>query len=468
MNFTATIDGLPVAGERLPLQVVNPATAQVFAEAPNLSLEQLDAAVDAASRAFVTWRQQPIAERRQVVLRIADALREHAAQIAELLTREQGKPLVDASAEVNRAVTWTEGLAELEWDDHATIDDGSRTVDVQYAPLGVVGALVPWNFPISLSFWKIAAALITGNTVVLKPSPFTPLTALLVGEILRDVVPSGVLNVISGEDDLGPAMTTHPGIAKIAFTGSSATGRKVMESAAGTLKRITLELGGNDAAIVLPDVDVDELAPKLFWASFVNTGQACLATKRVYAHRDVRERLLRALAEYAATVRIGDGLEPGTQLGPVQNRVQYEKVLEFYSETEREGYSVAYRGTVPDRPGYFIAPMIVDRPPENSPLVQEEPFGPILPVLEFEDDDDVIARVNAGPYGLGATIWTGDIERARRLAARIDAGVVSINEMHRLSPNVPLSGHKQSGFGGENGVEGLMEYVATRIVAVAQ
>lgn len=467
-TFTLTINGEAVAGAALPLTVANPATEETLAEAPAADSAQLDAAVVAARAAFTAWRARPWDERRDAVLSYADAIEAEADALARLLTAEQGKPLAAARGEVARAVEWARSLAALEIPTRTAVDDETHTARVRYVPIGVVAGIVPWNFPVTLAMWKIAPALLTGNTVVLKPSPFTPLTGLMLGELSRRVLPPGVLNVITGDDDLGPALTAHPGVDKIAFTGSTATGKSVMASAAADLKRITLELGGNDAAVILPDADVEKLAPALFWASFANTSQYCLATKRIYVHEDIHDAFLSALVAYADTVVVGDGAESGTQMGPLQNLKQYERVLEIIAESEAAGHTIAYRGNTHPDEGYFIGPVIVDRPPEDSWLVQEEPFGPIVPILTFTDIDDVVERVNASRYGLGGSVWGTNVDQAVAVAERIESGVVWVNEIHRLSPQFPLAGHRESGVGRENGIEGLLEYCNTQVIAVSR
>ncbi|HJA37648.1 MAG TPA: aldehyde dehydrogenase family protein, partial [Candidatus Brevibacterium intestinigallinarum] len=297
-SLALTIDGQAVAGAAAPLTVVNPATEAVLAHAPAADTAQLDESVAAARTAFTTWRTRPWAERRAAVVAYADALEARAEDLARLLTAEQGKPLAAARGEVGRALEWARALADMELPTRTAVDDDVHVARVRHVPIGVVAGIVPWNFPVTLAMWKIAPALLTGNTIVLKPSPFTPLTGLLLGEIARDILPAGVLNVITGDHDLGPALTAHPGIDKIAFTGSTATGRAVMQTAGRDLKRVTLELGGNDAAVILPDADVEAIAPQIFWACFANTSQYCLATKRVYVHADVHERLLNVLIDY--------------------------------------------------------------------------------------------------------------------------------------------------------------------------
>jgi aldehyde dehydrogenase (NAD+) len=381
-----------------------------------------------------------------------------------LLTAEQGKPHGDAKMEVYGAAMWLKGAASLEMPVVVNEDSPARLSETRRVPIGVVGAIAPWNFPLVLAMFKVGPAILAGNTVVLKPSPFTPLTSLRFGEIAASILPPGVLNVVTGGDALGPWMTEHPGIDKVSFTGSTATGRRVMQSASATLKRVTLELGGNDPAIVLPDVDVAKVAEQLFWAAFRNNGQVCIATKRMYVHRDVYEPLKEALVAYARTVKVGDGAEQGTQIGPLNNRPQYDRVLELIADAKDKGYDFLLGGDAADVPGYFIPVTIIDNPPEDSRIVQEEQFGPVLPLLVFDDLDEAVARANASDYGLGASVWSGDEDAALAVAERIASGTVWINESQHLSPLAPFGGVKQSGVGVEGGVEGLLEYTNPQTV----
>lgn len=456
-DFTMTIGGQAVVGAG-DFAVLNPANEQAIGRAPDCSREQLDQAVAAARRAFPAWAATPYAERQAAVNAIAGVLSANLDPLMRLLTSEQGKPHADAMGDVGGGAYWCQAAATLEIPEQVVEDTAERWGITRHVPIGVVGAIAPWNFPIVLACFKLAPALLAGNTVVLKPSPFTPLTTLKLGELLRGVLPDGVLNVISGGDELGPWMTSHPGIDKISFTGSSATGRKVMASASATLKRVTLELGGNDAAIVLPDVDPATIAEQLFWAAFRNTGQICIATKRMYVHKDVYEPIKAALVEYAKTVKIGDGAEQGTQLGPIQNRLQYQRVLSLIEDAKEKGYDFLVGGETSEAPGYFIPITILDNPPEDSRIVREEQFGPVLPLLKYDDLEDVIARANDTEYGLGASVWSSDEAAAIAIGARLQAGTVWINETQHISPLGAFGGHKQSGLGAEGALEGLLEY----------
>jgi aldehyde dehydrogenase (NAD+) len=444
------------------IDVVNPATGRPFAKAPDCTREQLDAAVGAARAAQPAWAAKSWDERRAALQAMAGALFANKDELKRLFTAEQGKPYADAEAEIMGAAYWLTETAKLELPDHVVEDSDERYGVVRRVPIGVVAGIVPWNFPIILAAFKLGPALLTGNTLVLKPSPTTPLTTLKVGELLRDVLPPGVLNVVSGGDRLGPWLTAHPGIDKVSFTGSTQTGRKIMEAAASSLKRITLELGGNDAAIVLPDIDVQRTAPELFWAAFRNTGQICIATKRMYIHEDVYEPLKQALVEYASTVVMGDGSEQGVQMGPLQNAAQHRRVTELIADSEANGHAVIRAGQAPEGEGYFVPVTFVDNPPEDSRIVVEEQFGPVLPLLAFREVDDAVARANASEYGLGASVWSGDPERAEAVADRLQAGTVWVNETQHLSPLGAFGGIKQSGLGVEGGSEGLLEFTAAK------
>ena len=466
-TYTATIDGQPVATPGT-LQVLNPATEELVAEAPDCGSAELDRAVAAARAAFPAWRAMPIAERQAKVRALGEAIKANKDELMRLLTAEQGKPHPDAMGDVLGGAMWCKVYAGMELPLDVTEDSADRRVEVRRTPIGVVGALAPWNFPVILAMLKAAPALVAGNTVVLKPSPFTPLTTLRIGELARDILPAGVLNVISGGDALGPLMTAHPGIDKISFTGSTATGRKVMESASATLKRVTLELGGNDAAIVLPDVDVDAVAKQVFAAAFGNTGQICVAVKRLYVHADIYDRFAAALTDLARTAKVGDGSEQGTRFGPMQNRQQYARVVELIEDAKRQGYKFLIGGEPIDRPGYFLPLTLIDNPPEDSRIVQEEQFGPVLPILRFDDVDDVVARANASEYGLGGQVWCGDVERGLAIGSMLETGNVFVNQTQAILPHAPFGGHKSSGIGAESAIDGLLAYTNVQTVMVGK
>ena len=466
-HLSMTVAGRATYAAR-SLAVLNPATEEVAGYAPDASDEVFEEAVASARAAFRSWRRTSVGERRQAVRGIATELRTHVAELADLLTAEQGKPLKAATLEILGAATACEGVADLEIPVGRPEDNPIRRAETRYDPLGVVGAIAPWNFPVTLAMWKVAPALLAGNAVILKPSPFTPLTTLRIGELLREHLPPGLLNVISGGPELGPLMTNHPGIDKISFTGSTETGSKVMAAAAQTLKHVTLELGGNDAAIVLADAELDAIIEPLFWSAFRNSGQICVATKRLYVHEVIYDEVAARLVALAAKVRMGNGADPEVDLGPVQNRPQFERVCGILEDARRRGLTFLAGGEAMDRPGYFVPLTLVDDPPEDSRIVAEEQFGPVLPLLRFRDIDEVVARANASAYGLAGSVWTGDIEAGAALARRLETGTVWVNEAQYNAPHLPFAGRKKSGLGVENGVEGLLEYMSIQTVVVRQ
>lgn len=463
-GYTMTIDGRATAAEA-SLPVVNPATGQPFAEAPRAAEVDLDRAVDAARRAFPAWRSRPWAERARLLALAGDRLLAEAENAGRLFTLEQGRPLAEAIREVKGGAAWLKAFSGRELPVEVTEDGARRRVEVRHDPLGVVCAIVPWNFPVLLAMWKVAPALLTGNTMVLKPSPYTPLCMLKLGELLRDVLPPGVLNIVSGGDELGPWMTAHPGFAKISFTGSTATGKRVMEAAAKDLKRVTLELGGNDAAIVMPDVDIDKVVPQVFGGAFFNSAQVCVATKRLYVHEDIYEPFRDRLVAIARSVKVGDGLEQGVGMGPVQNRAQYQRVTELIEDARASGLTLL-QGEAPEGPGYFVPLTVVDDPPDTARVVTEEAFGPVLPIMRFRHVDEVVARANASEYGLAGAVWSADIDQAVEIAGRLDTGAVWINENLYLPPHTPFGGHKQSGLGVENGQAGLLEFTQPKAIFI--
>jgi acyl-CoA reductase-like NAD-dependent aldehyde dehydrogenase len=464
-DFSLLIDG-QLAGAGESLEVINPATGQVFARCPAAGRAELDRAVAAARRAFEEWRARTFEDRTQFIESMAAVLRANQDMLAELLTREQGKPIGQARDEIGRAASQSVGLTQIRIASELISDDAERRIEVRYVPLGVAGIITPWNAPINLAAGPLASALYTGNTVVLKPSPYTPLSTLKLGELLREVFPRGVVNVLAGGDALGQLMTEHAGIDKISFTGSVATGKKVMASAAGTLKRVTLELGGNDAAIVLEDADPKAVAPRLFFAGFVNSGQVCMAVKRIYAHEKIYDALCAALAEEARKWVVGDGLDPATKLGPIQNRMQYDKVVGIIEDTRRSGAHFLSGGEAPKTPGYFVNPTLVTGVDEHSRIVREEQFGPIVPVLKFTDVEDALRRANDTRYGLSGSVWSRDPERAAAIAARLEVGTAWVNQHRATAANVPFGGAKESGIGRVYSELGLKAYLEPRVISV--
>ena len=397
----------------------------------------------------------------------AAAIKDNADELYRLLTSEQGKPHHQAQQEIYGAAGLAAAQSTLSLDDVINQDDKTRLSRTRRVPVGVVGGIVPWNFPVMMAIQKIVPAILSGCTIVLKPSPFTPLTTLRIAELIKNVVPAGVVNVITGEDSLGPLITGHPDVDKITFTGSTATGKKIMEGASKDLKRITLELGGNDASIVLPDADVEKVAEQLFWSSFSNAGQICVAAKRIYIHEDIYDDLSKAIAEYAKGVTVGDGSQQGTGVGPIQNRKQFERVCELIQDAKDSGYTFLVGGDVdPSGSGYFVPITILDNPPEDARIVAEEQFGPVMPLMKFSTEEEAIARANASEYGLAGAVWTKDADKGVAIAEQLETGTVWVNEFLHINPLAPFGGHKQSGFGAEYGIEGLKEFTYPQVITV--
>jgi acyl-CoA reductase-like NAD-dependent aldehyde dehydrogenase len=464
--FNMIINGRAVPGAQT-MNIINPATGEVLTTCPRADAAQLDAAVQAAKNAFPAWSRQSTAARRAKIMAIADALEARTDELARLLTAEQGKPLKEAMGEIGGSAAILRILGALDLPSKILKEDAKEKIIEHRTPLGVVAAITPWNFPMSILVIKVAPALLAGNTIVAKPAPTTPLTSLRFAEICNEHLPPGVLNMITDQNDLGGLLTRHPDVAKISFTGSTATGKKVMESAAGSLKRVTLELGGNDAALVLDDVDPKIVAPKIFAGAMMNSGQVCLAIKRIYVHESKYDDLCGELAGLARQAIVGDGMQPETEYGPLQNKMQFDKVCDLMEHTRRDGKYIAGGEPVSGK-GYFIRPSIVTQIGESARLVREEQFGPVVPVLPYRDLDDAIARANDTTYGLGGTVWSADPERGLDVAKKIDSGIVWVNQHMNVHMDVPAGGSKQSGMGAELGLEGLAEFTQNHVVYVAK
>lgn len=466
MDYNMLINGQMVAGDRM-VEVINPATEEVFARVPHATPQQLDDAVAAAAAAQKEWEKTTMAERRAKVEQLAAKIGEHADELARIITLEQGKPLPESAGEVEWSIGYLGHTATLELPNRVIQDDGDFFIETRHKPLGVVGGIIAWNFPLLLCCWKIGPALMAGNAIVLKPAPTTPVSALKLGELCAEVFPAGLVNIITDDNDLGPLMTAHPGISKIGFTGSSETGKRIAAAAANTMKRVTLEMGGNDPAIVMPDVDVQATAEKVFGGAFLNAGQVCLAVKRAYVHDAIYDQFCDALAGIASQAVVDDGLKQGTTVGPIQNKQQYEKVKGYLEDAKASGKVIA-GGEVRAGKGYFISPTIVRDVQDGQKIVDEEQFGPILPVIRFDDIDDVIARANNSEYGLGGSVHGADVDKATEVAGRIDSGTIWVNQQLNIGPHIPMAGFKGSGLGVEQSVEGLAEYTQMQVINVAR
>ncbi|MEZ5537950.1 MAG: aldehyde dehydrogenase family protein [Thiolinea sp.] len=462
--------GLIIDGKRVSTQahfsVSNPATGEEVAQVPNCTPADLDIAVASAAKAFESWSQKSDAELAAACEAVAAKLGEHAEELAQLLTAEQGKPLngMGSRFELGGAQAWAGYTAGLSLPVKTIQDNEEGRIELHRRPIGVVGSITPWNWPLMIAVWHILPALRTGNTVVIKPSPYTPASTLRMVEIMNEVLPAGVVNAVASDDKLhniGAAMSAHPGISKMVFTGSIDTGKRVMATAAETIKKLTLELGGNDAGIVLPDVDAKEIAEGLFWGAFINNGQTCAALKRLYVHEDVYDDVCRELTEFAKGIPVGVGTDENAILGPIQNQMQFDKVKRLVDAAKQNGRVLL--GGEPGE-GLFFPPTLIADLTQDDALVAEEQFGPALPIIKYSDLDQAIEWANEGITGLGGSLWSKDIEKARSLAERMKCGSLWINKHGAIQPNAPFCGVKCSGVGVEFGEEGLAEYTNIQVL----
>ena len=460
-----TIDGLAVISDDSIL-IANPATGEDVGYCPVATAAQVEQAIQSSKRAFATWSQTSDAQRKSACHAMADILDAHSEELAHLLTLEQGKPLngMGSRFELGGASAWTRYAADFQLTNEIIQDDAEAQIILHRKPVGVVAAITPWNWPLMIAIWHLVPAIRTGNTVVIKPSPFTPLSTLKMVALLNSALPPGVLNVVVGHDDIGPMLTSHLDIAKVVFTGSSATGRKVMQSGAETLKRLTLELGGNDAGIVLPDAVPAEIAERLFWGAFINNGQTCAALKRLYVHDSIYDVTCAALVAFAKTVNMGTGLDENSLLGPIQNAAQLAKVTSLVDQAKADGAQILIGGTPSEGPGYFYPITLVANATEGMAIVDQEQFGPALPIIRYHDVDDAIRRANASEFGLGASVWSSDPKFAHSVAIRLESGTVWINQHGTIRPDTPFGGVKSSGLGVEFGRQGMEDYTTIQAV----
>lgn len=465
-EYPLIIDGRKVTTTK-QLDVFNPANGELVGSCAEAGREHLDAAVAAARNAFASWSSADDAERKQALHRMADALEANAAELATLLTREQGKPLngMGSQFEIGGAVAWTRYNAEMDLPVEVLEETDATRIEMHRKPLGVVGSITPWNWPVMIAIWHIMPAIRTGCTVVLKPSSFTPLSTLRMVELFNEVLPPGVLNVVAGGGGIGRGIASHEGIDKIVFTGSTPTGRSIMENAAPTLKRLTLELGGNDAGIMLHDADPEALAEKLFWGSFINGGQTCAALKRLYVHDSIYDKVCDALTNFAANIPVGDGLDENSLIGPIQNRAQFDYVCELVDDAVANGAKVLCGGK-PTGKGLFYPLTLIADADDGMRVVDEEQFGPVLPIIRYSDVDDAVRRANNSENGLGGSVWSSDLEAAQKVASRLECGTAWVNKHAMIQPDVPFGGVKASGFGVEFGRPGLEEYTSIQVINI--
>ncbi|KAI1084004.1 aldehyde dehydrogenase [Whalleya microplaca] len=465
-EFHNVIDGKPRIAKDFH-QVIDPRTEEPLWDAPIATARDLDDAVEAANRAFKTWKKSTIAERQKIIQDVAKCLHDNVDDLTEIQRRETGKSKAWAKFDVERSAWHFDYYAQNALEDELQFEDETVQITATHVPIGVLGAISPWNFPLILSTVKIASALITGNCVIIKPSPFTPYSLLKFCELSQSVLPPGVFQALSGGADLGEQMTLHPGIQHISFTGTNAVGQHILQNCAKTFKKVILEMAGNNACIICEDADLDKVIPQVGVGCFYHAGQVCVASKRLYVHESIYDRFLERLVEESKKYAISD--DESNPFSPLSTKVNYERVKSFIEDCKKNNHNIVTGGVVEtDKKGFWIAATIVSKPPEDSLLVQEEQFGPVVPVMSWTDEDDVIARANIDNAGLGASIYTPDLVRAQRIARLLESGTVWINQFERPHQGGYFSGWKLSGYGGELGKQGLLNYCHTQTFQIAK
>ena len=452
---------------------VDPYTGQPWARVPDAGREDVDAAVAAARSALEgPWGQLTATQRGKLVHRLGDLLCREAQRLAELETRDNGKLLREMAGQMAILPEWYyyfAGLADKHQGSVIPVDKANYLVYTRHEPVGVVAAIVPWNSPLLLLSWKLAPALAAGCTVVVKPSDYTPVSTLVLGELVGEAgFPPGVVNVVTGwGPEVGKALTSHKGVDKIAFTGSTQVGRLIAHAAADNLTRVTLELGGKSAQVVFPDADLDAAANGVIAGVFAATGQTCMAGSRLVVHEDVKDALVERVVARARTIKIGNPLDPETEMGPMATAKQYETVLSHFASAHEQGATFACGGSpVEGLGGWFVEPTVLVDATTSMRAVQEEIFGPVVAVTTFSDEGEAIAIANGTEFGLAGAVWTKDVHRAHRVAARLRAGTVWINAYRVVGPHVPFGGFGASGMGRENGIDAIREYTETKSVWV--
>ena len=447
---------------------LNPSTLEVIGEVTNTSREEIDDKIEKAKKAQKLWSARPDAERKEILLKVAEALQQNSKHLAEWITREQGKPLNGPGAhfEMQACVGWTQVPASLDLPEEIVFEDDTRK-DVLYRnPIGVVAAIAPWNWPLMIAIWQIIPSLRMGNAVIIKPSEYTTYCSMEMIKVINSVLPEDILQVVTGRGEVGGYLTAHPEIGKIMFTGSIATGKKVIEASAKNMARLTLECGGNDAGIIVPGIDVSKHIDGIFWGAFLNMGQTCACLKRLYVHENDYENVVKALADYSSHIPMGNGADEASVLGPIQNKMQYDKIQDLIHDSEKIGADFVFKGQKPDLEGYFIPVTLVGNVDNGDRIVDEEQFGPVLPIITYKTLEEAIAKANDSENGLGASVWSDNLEEAQKVASQLEAGTVWINQHGAIHPFVPFGGAKQSGYGVEFGIEGLKAVTVPKVISI--
>ena len=466
-NYAFTINGESISTDDT-FQVKNPATGELIGTASISNKDHVSQAIAAAKAAQPSWAARSDEDRKSIMNQVADVLTEHTDYLAKWITEEQGKPMAGPGSmfEMQACVGWTQVPASLDLPVEVVFEDDARRDELHRKPLGVIGAIAPWNWPLMIAIWQIIPAIRAGNTVVLKPSEYTTIGTLEMVRLMNTVLPPGVLNTVSGGGDIGASLVENQDIDKIMFTGSASTARKIIESSEGNMARLTLECGGNDAAIILPDTDIKSKAEDLFWGAFINMGQTCACAKRLYVHENDYDAVVEVLSQLASQMPMGNGMDEGIVLGPIQNKMQFDKVNDLVEDAKSNGAEVICGGSPLEGPGYFYPITLLGNVDNGHRIVDEEQFGPVLPIIKYKTVEEAIQKANDTNTGLGGSVWGDDLDKASEVASRIQAGTVWINQHGAIHPMVPFGGIKDSGYGVEFGVEGLKTVTRPQIISV--
>ena len=466
-KYQCSINGKPVSSTNT-FEVKNPATDEVIGHAPISTTSDVEAAVKAAKAAQPGWAAKSDQERVDILMQLIGVLETNKEYLAHWVVKEQGKPLGGPHAmfEIEGCQGWIQVPCSLPIPTEVVFEDETKRAEMHRRPYGVVGAIAPWNWPLLIAVWQIIPALRMGNTVVLKPSENTTIGTLEMVRLFNEVLPAGILNTVSGDGSIGAMLVEHNDVDKVMFTGSTATGKKIIKASGGNMARLTLECGGNDAAIILPGTKMEERAGDLFWGAFINMGQTCAAAKRLYVHEDDYDNVVNILNGISGQMPMGNGMDPNVVLGPVQNKMQYDIVNDLVEDAKANGATIIRGGAPMEGPGFFYPITLIGNVDNGSRIVDEEQFGPVLPIIKYKTVEEAIQKANDSNAGLGGSVWGDDINEAIAVAARIEAGTVWINEHGMVDPMVPFGGMKDSGYGMEFGVEGLKSVSQPQIISI--
>ena len=466
-EYSYIINGVERTSKEM-VEVFNPANKELIGKYYASTIVDVDEAIENSKIVQKSWSKLTQEERDNYLLKIADVLVENKAYLAELITKEQGKPLSGPGSnfEIDACIGWTQVPASLKLEDEVVFEDDSRKDVLQRKPIGVVAAITPWNWPLMIAIWQIIPSIKMGNTVVVKPSEYTTIASLEMYRLINEVLPAGVINVVTGDGKIGAHITAHPSVAKIMFTGSISTGKRIIEASKNNMARLTLECGGNDAGVVAPKSDFNSLAEGLFWGSFLNMGQTCAALKRLYVHEDDLDNCVEALSNLTKNFKMGDGINEDVLLGPIQNKMQFDKVNALIEETSKNpNAKIIVPNPEVSKEGYFIPITFVTGVDNGDAIVDEEQFGTVLPIITYKNLDEAVAKANALDIGLGASVWGDDQNLVEEIADKLEAGTVWMNQHGAIHPFVPFGGVKQSGYGVEFGIEGLKAVTVPKIMS---